>query len=171
MTDNSMKIKTLKKYLLNCFLLTIPIMIWNIIFTSKLPQYYQPEIFWKDIPAWLKYSENISRILIFILTLLMPLNISTLTQKRGLILYIGGTLIYFASWLVLIYFPNSSWSNNILGFMAPAYTPLLWLTGIGFVGNSFCFNLPYKRWFFILIVIIFLILHNFHTMTIYFRTH
>ena len=169
MTDNSMKIKTLKKYLLNCFLLTIPIMIWNIIFTSKLPQYYQPEIFWKDIPAWLKYSENISRILIFILTLLMPLNISTLTQKRGLILYIGGTLIYFASWLVLIYFPNSSWSNNILGFMAPAYTPLLWLTGIGFIGNSFYFNLPYKRWFFILTVIIFLIFHNFHTMTIYFR--
>jgi hypothetical protein len=150
MTDNSMKIKTLKKYLLNCFLLTIPIMIWNIIFTSKLPQYYQPEIFWKDIPVWLEYFENISRILI---------------------LYIGGTLIYFASWLVLIYFPNSSWSSNIFGFMAPAYTPLLWLTGIGFVGNSFYFNLPYKRCFFILIVIIFLILHNFHTMTIYFRIH
>lgn len=160
-----------KKYLLNCFLLTLPIMIWNIVMTNKLPPAYQPNIFWKDIPAWLKYAENISRTLIFILALLMPLSISTSTQKRGLILYIGGTILYFTSWLVLIYLPDSSWSSNILGFMAPAYTPLLWLTGIGLIGNSFYFNLPYRRWFFILTVIIFLLFHNFHTMTIYFRTH
>ena len=164
-----MKVGAIKKYLLNCFLLTIPIIVWNIVFTSKLPQAYQPEIFWKDIPNWLKYAENISRILVFILIFLMPLSISTLTQKRGLILYLVGTILYFASWLVLIYFPDSKWSSNIFGFMAPAYTPLLWLTGIGFIGNSFYFNLPYKRWFFILAAIIFLIFHNFHAMTIYFR--
>ena len=164
-----MKVVTIKKYLLNCFLLTIPIIVWNIVLTSKLPQAYQPEIFWKNIPAWLKYAENISRILVFMLIFLMPLSISTLTQKRGLILYLVGTIIYFASWLVLIYFPESRWSSNIFGFMAPAYTPLLWLTGIGFIGNSFYFNLPYKRWFFILAAIIFLIFHNFHAMTIYFR--
>lgn len=164
-----MKVDAIKKYLLNCFLLTIPIIVWNIVLTSKLPQAYQPEIFWKDIPNWLKYAENISRILVFMLIFLMPLSISTLTQKRGLILYLVGTILYFASWLVLIYFPDSKWSSNIFGFMAPAYTPLLWLTGIGFIGNSFYFNLPYKRWFFILAAIIFLIFHNFHAITIYFR--
>jgi hypothetical protein len=146
-------------------------MIWNIVFMDKLPHEYQPEIFWKDIPVWLKYAENISRTLIFILALLMPLSISTLTQKRGVILYLGGTLLYFVSWLVLIYLPDSNWSNNIFGFMAPAYTPLLWLTGIGLIGSSFYFNLPYRRWFFISTAIIFLVFHNFHTMTIYFRTH
>lgn len=166
-----MNIEIIKKYLLNCFLLTLPIMIWNIVLTNKLPQEYQSEIFWKDIPAWLKYAENISRTLIFILTLLMPLNISTLKQKRGFILYLGGTILYFVSWLILICFPDSRWSSNIFGFMAPAYTPLLWLTGIGFIGNSFYFNLPYRRWFYILTVIIFLIFHNFHTMTIYFRIY
>ncbi|NLK56390.1 MAG: hypothetical protein GX292_02415 [Bacteroidales bacterium] len=166
-----MSIETIKKYLLNCFLLTLPIMIWNIVLTNKLPQEYQPDIFWKDIPAWLKYAENISRTLIFILAFLMPLRISTLTQKRGFILYVVGTIVYFVSWLILIYLPDSSWSSNIFGFMAPAYTPLLWLIGIGLIGNSFYFNLPYKRWFFILTVIIFLIFHNFHAMTIYFRIH
>ena len=163
--------KPFYKYLLNCFLLMLPIMIWNILFTEKLPQEYQPEVFWKEIPAWLKYAENISRILLFILTILMPLSISTSIQKRGLILYIGGTIIYFASWLLLIFSPDSAWSNSIFGFMAPAYTPLLWLTGIGLIGNSFYFNLPFRRWFFILISIQFLIFHNWHTLTIFLRRH
>lgn len=166
-----MNIDSVKKYLLNCFLLTLPIMVWNILLTNKLPPAFQSEIFWKDIPTCLTYGENISRTIVFMLTLLMPLSISTSTQKNGLFLYIGGTILYFASWLALIYFPHSSWSNNIIGFMAPAYTPLLWLIGIGLIGNSFYFNLPYRRWFFILISIIFLIFHNFHVIKIYFRTH
>lgn len=166
-----MNIDTIKKYSLNCFLLTLPIMIWNIVLTKKLPQSFQPEIFWKDIPAYLTYGENISRAVVFMLTLLMPLRISTATQKKGLFLYIAGTIVYFASWLVLIYFPDSRWSNHMIGFMAPAYTPLLWLTGIGLIGNSFYFNLPYRRWFFISASIIFLLFHNLHTITIYFRTH
>ena len=166
-----MNIDTIKKYSLNCFLLTLPIMVWNIVLTTKLPQDFQPEIFWKDIPAFITYGENISRAVVFMLTLLMPLSIMTTTQKRGLFLYLSGTILYFASWLVLIYLPESGWSNSIFGFMAPAYTPLLWLIGIGLIGNSFYFNLPYRRWFFVLTSIIFLIFHNFHTMTIYFRTH
>ena len=166
-----MNLETIKKYSLNCFLWTLPIMAWNIALTNKLPKDFQPDIFWKDIPALLTYAENISRTLIFMLTLLMPLSISTFKQKRGLILYVGGTILYFISWLVLIYFPDSRWSSNVFGFMAPAYTPLLWLMGIEMIGNSFYFNLPYRRWFFILTAIIFLMFHNFHTMAIYFRTH
>lgn len=161
----------MKKYLLNCFLLMLPIMIWNIALTNKLPQEFQPDIFWNEIPSWLKYAENISRILIFILTILMPLRISESIQKRGLLLYIGGTLLYFVSWLLLIYLPDSTWSNSFIGFMAPAYTPLLWLIGIGLIGDSFYFKLPYRCWFFILTALLFLVFHNWHTLTIYFRTH
>jgi len=162
---------TLKKYLFNCFLLILPILFWNLIFSNKLPKQFQPQTFWKDIPTFLTYGENITRILVFMLTLLMPLSISTLTQKRGLVLYLVGALLYFASWLALIYFPESKWSNNVMGFMAPAYTPLFWLLGIGLIGNSYYFNLHYKRWFFISIASLFLIFHNFHAMTVYFRTH
>ena len=162
---------TIKKYLFNCFLLTLPILIWNIVLTKKLPKDFQPDIFWKDIPAFLTYGENISRIAVFMLSLLIPLSVSTIIQKRGLFLYIIGTILYFASWIALIYFPNTKWSHSALGFMAPAYTPILWLIGIGLIGNSFYFNLPYRRSLFILTSIVFLIFHNLHTLKIYFRTH
>jgi hypothetical protein len=166
-----MNTAAIKKYLFNCFLLTIPILLWNILLSNKLPKQFQPDIYWKDIPAFLTYGENISRIVVFMLTIFMPLGFSTITQKRGVFLYIVGTIVYFASWIALIYFPNAEWSYTALGFMAPAYTPLLWLFGIGLIGNSFYFNLPYKRWSFFLSSIIFLMFHNFHTITIYFRTH
>jgi hypothetical protein len=166
-----MNLITVKKYSLNCFLLTLPILIWNMLLTNKLPKAFQPEIFRNDMPSFLTYGENVSRIIVFTLTFLMPLRILTNTQKKGLFLYIGGTLLYFASWLILIYFPDSGWSTSILGFMAPAYTPLLWLTGIGLIGNSFYFNLTYRRWLFIGTSLVFLTFHNFHTLIIYFRTH
>jgi hypothetical protein len=166
-----MKTGLIKKYSLSCFLLTIPIHVWNILLPNKLPKEFQAEIFKKDIPVFLTYGENISRLIVLMLPLLMPLSILAITQKKGLFIYIGGTILYFASWLALIYFPDSGWSNTIPGFMAPAYTPLLWLIGIGLIGDSFYFNLPYRRWFYILISIIFLIFHNIHVITIYFRTH
>jgi len=114
-----MNLDSVKKYLLNCFLLTLPIMIWNIVLTNKLPKDFQSEIFWKDIPTFLTYGENILRTMVFMLTLLMPLSISTIAQKKGLFLYVGGTMLYFVSWFALIYFPHSGWSTNIFGFMAP----------------------------------------------------
>jgi hypothetical protein len=146
-------------------------MLWNVFLTKKLPKAFQSEIFWDDIPSFLTYGENVSRIIVFILTFLMPLSILSSTQKKGLFLYISGSILYFASWLILIYFPDSGWSNSILGFMAPAYTPFLWLTGIGLIGNSFYFNLTYRRWQFIGTSLVFLTFHNLHTLTIYYRTH
>lgn len=166
-----MNIKTVKKYLLSCFLLTIPVLVWNIVFANKLPKDFQPEVFSKDIPAFVKYGENISRVIVFMFTALMPLSISGKAQKQGILIYTGGILLYFCSWLALIYFPYSGWSNSAAGFMAPAYTPLFWLIGIGLTGNSFYFKLPYKRWLFISASVIFLIFHNFHAVTIYLRTH
>ena len=157
------------KYFLSCFLLTIPILVWNILLTNELPKSFHPEIFWNKIPAFLTYGENISRTFVFTLTLFMPLSIATSLQKKGLILYVGGTLLYFASWLILIYFSNSHWSNSLLGFMAPAYTPLLWLIGIGLIGDSFYFNFTFKRWIFILTSLVFLVFHNLHTYIVFCR--
>lgn len=166
-----MKLKTLSKYLFNCFLLTIPILVWNAILTNKLPKAFQPETFWNNIPTFLIYGENISRTFVFIVLFFMPLSIATQKQKKGVVLYVTGTLLYFASWLILISFPSSIWSNSLLGFIAPAVTPLFWLIGIGLIGDSFYFNLTYRRWYFILASIIFLVFHNIHALIIYFRTH
>jgi hypothetical protein len=166
-----MNFQIIKKYFFNCFLLTIPILLWDYIFTDNLPKAFQPEIFWKDIPSSITYGENISRLLMFVFISFMPLKIITNKQKNGLILYVVGVLLYFVAWLILMYFPNTTWSNSVLGLLAPAYTPLVWLVGIGFIGNALFFKIPYKRWLYFLVVIIFLIFHNWHTYLIYFRTH
>ena len=146
-------------------------MAWNWVLANQLPIYFQPDIFWKDIPTGLAYGENISRVAVFILTLLMPISISTFTQKAGFLIYLVGLLVYFASWLILIYYPLSGWSMSMIGFMAPSYTPLLWLIGLGLIGNSFYFNLPFKPWLFIAISCLFLLFHNLHVITVFWRTH
>jgi hypothetical protein len=160
-----------KKYFFNCFLLTIPILLWDYSFTHKLPKAFQPEIFWKDIPSFITYCENISRLIMFVFISFMPLKIIAKKQKMGLLLYVAGTLLYFTAWIILMYFPDTTWSSSVLGLLAPAYTPLLWLIGIGIIGDSLFFKIPYKRWLYFLIVLIFLIFHNWHTYLIYFRTH
>ena len=97
-----MKFQDFKKYFFNCFLLTIPILLWDYIFTDKLPKAFQPEIFWKDIPSFIIYGENISRLIMFVFISFMPLKIINDKQKNGLLLYVVGVLLYFAAWLVLI---------------------------------------------------------------------
>lgn len=156
------------KYFLNCFLLTMPILIWNILLTDQLPKTTKPEIVLQNISPLVSYGENIARVIVFALMVFMPLKISNTTQKQGLLLFLLGTIIYFASWLVLIYLPDSLWSKSTLGVLSPAYTPVIWLVGIGLIGNSFYFKVPYKRWIFISLSIIFLVFHNIHTYKIYF---
>ncbi len=169
--DDKMKKNTDLKYFISCFLLVIPILAWNVFLTDKLPAAYHEEVFWKDIPPFLRYGENSMRLVVFAFTLLMPLSISTKKQKGGLILYLTGITIYFFSWVLLIHFPASEWSNSLAGFAAPAYTPLLWLAGIGLIGKSSLFNLPLKHWHFSLAATIFLVFHNAHTVMIYYRIH
>jgi len=164
-----MEFKTFQKYFFNCFLLTIPILLWDYVFTDSLPKAFQAENFSKGIPAFMINIENGSRLLMFIFISLMPIEILKPIQKKGLVLYVIGTLLYFASWLMLMYFPNSTWSESALGLLSPAYTPLFWLIGIGLIGDSLYFNIPYRRWWYFFIVIVFLFFHNWHTYLIYLK--
>lgn len=161
----------MKKYLLNCFILVVPVLIWNILLTDKLPKAFQPDIFLKDIPVHITYGENIFRVLIFALMLFMPLKIVSPVQKQGQAIYIIGLIIYFGSWLMLMFAPESQWSKSLFGFMAPAYTPLFWLGGIALIGDSSYFHFPYRRVFFALFSVLFLIFHNLHTYIVYTRLH
>jgi hypothetical protein len=164
-----MKFITNQRFYVNCFMLTIPVLLWNIVLSGKLPESFQPVIFWNNIPEIITYGENIFRTLVFLYTFMMPMSFPTNTERKGLTIYVAGVVLYFSSWIVLIYFPTSIWSTSIPGFMAPAYTPLLWLTGIGLIGNSLYFSLPYKRWHFFILAIVFLAFHNIHTYIIYCR--
>jgi hypothetical protein len=156
-------------YLLNCVLLLLPIMAWNLIFASKLPWAYSEEVFSKNIPIFVTNGENFFRLIVFILPVLMPLRIETQSQRFGLWLYIIGTVVYFLSWVAQMCFPQSAWSLSIWGFLAPAYTSLIWLIGIGLIGNILYFSSPYRPWMYIAASIIFLGFHLYHALTVFMR--
>lgn len=162
-----MKIDSLTNYLLNCLLLLLPIMAWNLIFASKLPWAYSEEVFSKDIPSFIAIGENIFRLIVFILPVLMPLRIETQSQKVGLWLYVAGTAIYFISWLAQMYFPQSAWSLSAWGFLAPAYTPLIWLVGIGLISSTLYFSSPYQSWMYFLLSVTFVGFHLSHAWTVF----
>jgi hypothetical protein len=159
--------KLLKKYLFNCFLLFLPILIWDAFLTDKLPVHFQSPIFLNNTPVFLKIGENILRILLFATALLMPIKEKVLIQKKGLMLYLIGLFLYFLSWILLIYFPTSDWSTSGPGFLAPAYTPLLWLIGIGAMGTRFYFGIPFHRLIFVLFSIFFVVFHCIHTYIVF----
>lgn len=156
-----------KKYLLNAMWLTFPILLWNVIFASRLPAQLLPDIFWKDIPLPVMYGENILRMVIFAMPVFISLGGNP--KKQGLAWYLVGTAVYFLAWLPLLFAPGSAWSNSMAGFMAPAYTPLLWMVGIALLGNEFYFPLHYRPIYYIAPAILFTIFHCTHAAIIYLR--
>lgn len=136
---------------LNCFWLILPLLAWNLVYGPKLTD---PRITSDaNSPAWLLIAENITRIGVFILPLLMPLQFKEPLSKLGLVIYIVGTLIYFASWLPLLFAPASAWSNSIFGLLAPRLTPFLCFLGIALIGDS---------WTYAVLAVVFTAFHTWH---------
>jgi hypothetical protein len=161
--------KQILKYALNCFILVIPIFLWNILFATSLPRGYAMEFFWKDIPPIVGTAENTLRVIAFFLPLLMPLRIQTSRQKTGLGIYLAGVAIYFLSWVLQIYFPESAWSGSLFGFLAPAYTTIIWFVGIGLVGDKLFIKVPYTPIIYIAISTAFVVFHTTHAYIVYTR--
>ena len=157
--------KTLHTYVLNCFWLLVPILLWNIIFASKLPAEFLPDIFWRDIPPLIKFGENITRVAVFALPAFMPLDMRG--RRRETAVYLIGVIIYFISWVLIMAYPNSEWSTSILGFFAPAYTPLIWLVGIGLISQELYFTTRYRSWMYSILSIAFVTFHVTHTALVY----
>jgi len=123
----------LKFQWLNCLCLLIPVLAWNAIFSSKLV--HTAFEFDEIVSPWILLLENVLRLTVFVVPLFMPLRWDISQSKIGIAIYAIGVLIYFVSWIPLMVAPQSTWSNSLLGFLAPAYTPLLWLIGIGLIGG------------------------------------
>jgi hypothetical protein len=158
-----------KRYvLMNGIWLTFPALIWHVIFASRLPAQFLPEIFWKDIPVVVHYGENILRTFAFAIPAFFMLA-SPRAGRQGWSWYIAGTLVYFVTWLPLLFAPGSAWSTSMLGFMAPAYTPLIWLVGIGLLGTEFYFPLRYRPVYYIAPAVLFTIFHCTHAAIVYLR--
>jgi hypothetical protein len=137
--------------LTNCFWLIIPLLVWNMIFGSKITQ----EQITSDAnsPTWLLALENLFRLATFILPFAIPMQFESASWIAGLAIYLGGTFIYFSSWLPLIYKPQTKWSQSIPGLFAPRLTPFISLLGVSIIANS---------WFYGLIAAVFILFHTWH---------
>ncbi|MFT6502375.1 MAG: hypothetical protein ACJASQ_002501 [Crocinitomicaceae bacterium] len=85
----------IKKYVLNCFWLLIPIFLWNILLVGYLPESYGPDVFEKDIPMLVGYGENVLRIVVFGLPIIMIFSLKSRIQKIGFTIYLLGLVLYF----------------------------------------------------------------------------
>ncbi|PKO01042.1 MAG: hypothetical protein CVU42_00945 [Chloroflexi bacterium HGW-Chloroflexi-4] len=137
--------------ILNCLWLIIPLLVWNIILGPRIVDARITSDL--NSPKWLLISENIVRIFVFVLPLLLPMQLKDASSKAGLWIYIIGTLIYFASWLPILLAPQSKWSNSIAGLLAPRLTPFLSFLGLAFIGLS---------WQYALFAAAFILLHTWH---------
>ena len=157
-------------YLRNCFWLMVPSFLLLFLAADRLPASFQPGTFWHDIPWFISWPENLLRTLFFALTALMPFSLATQRQRRGLAVYLLGTVLYIGSWLVLIVAPQSGWSQSAAGFLAPAYTPLIWLFGIGMIHDRlFWPTTRYRPWMFFAVVVAALGFHIAHAAMVYGR--
>jgi hypothetical protein len=141
---------------LNCLWLLIPVLVWNAAFSAKLahPAFEYDEA----VSKWILLLENVLRGAVMILPLLMPLRWDTPQSKIGIVVYLVGLVVYFASWIPLMVAPESGWSNSLFGFLAPAFTPLLWLAGIGLIDGW---------WPYLILSVLFVGIHMIHWGKVY----
>ena len=161
----------MKSYLRNCGLLLQPIFAWNAVFAGYLPWPWSSAETWHDIPTALAYAENAFRLFIFVLPFFMPLELTAVMQQRGLIVYGVGAGLYGASWLAILLAPDSGWSASALGFLAPAYTPLVWLAGLALLGQRLYWGRFYRWWMYLVPAGVFLVAHVGHAVVVYARYH
>ncbi|MHC4256691.1 MAG: hypothetical protein ACYSUL_13965 [Planctomycetota bacterium] len=167
-----MTIKNYTKYLYNGVFLLLITMVWNIIFYEYLPETYSLENFRKNVPTIVLTGENIFRILTFGSTIFLLVGLRDKAQKIGLVLYIFGVVIYFASWAAQMFLPDSMWSHSLLGYTAPAFTSIVWLLGIGLLGKDLVIKrIPYNRIVFIGLSITFVVFHTAHAVIAYFNQY
>jgi len=145
------------KYINNCFLFFIPVLIFNILFFKKLPSHYL-----KDISHPIIIAETITRIITIAFSMIMAVNIQNITGKTGLIIYIIGVIIYFTSYFIEIYFSDTLFGRNIIFILAPYWTSVIWLIGIGLLGNRLFVNIPYHFTVYLIFSIIFAAIHTIH---------
>lgn len=148
----------------NCLLLLVPIVVWNTIFIAYLPESYFIMYKDPDIPVFIKWVENLSLLMIFILAALMPLKIKNKKQKLGIVIYSLGLVIYLLAWRLLILFPSGEWSSSIFGFTSLTYTPIILLIGIGLIGEKLYIKLKYHRWVFIVVSFLFIFFRTWHSV-------
>ncbi len=150
-------INLIKNYGNNCFWLFVPVFVFNIVLTKFLPEQYL-----KNVNHPIVIIETIIRIITIVFSVIMAAKPDNIIGKTGLIIYIAGVLIYFCSYFIVINIPAVSFHNNIIILLSPYWTAGLWLLGIGLLGNKLFVSIPYHYSVYIIISIIFTVIHSIH---------
>ncbi len=116
----------------NNFLFLLPPLAWNIAFASQLPMSH----FNGEVPLSILIAENIFRGASMLYPMFLPIDRQQAGFKPGLITYSIGMLLYFGSWTYLMAFPNSVFAQSPIMRFAPAYLPMVWLTGMSLMSGS-----------------------------------
>ncbi len=139
----------------NAFVLIVIPLIFNLIWIKKLPAVYSDDA---QVSKWILWLERAFRLTAFFYPLLLPFHLNTPNQITGLAIYSFGLCLYLFSWLIQVYSAESEWSQSLWGFLAPAYMPLIWLSGIAIIAGSWCYEI---------IVLFFSGIHVYHNWLIY----
>jgi len=159
-----------QRVVFNGFWLLVPVFVWNAVFMAKLPPAFSGAVFWREIPAYIALPENLLRIAAFALPCVTVIG-GFSTHRPGYFFFGLGLVVYFSSWLGLICFPQKTWSRSAVGFMAPAYTPCLWLSGIALITDSYVGHERSVRWALLAFAAGFMAFHVAHVALVYRREH
>ena len=166
-----MRVPDLRRYGVSCGLLVLPIFLWNVAFSRFLPPAFAMSEFWRDIPTPLAYLENAFRLIVSVLPFFMPLELRSVRQRRGLVSYSIGVALYCLAWAAVMIAPHSRWAASPAGFLAPAYTPLIWLVGLALLGQRLYWGSFYRWWMFLFPAGGFVSAHVGHAALVYARTY
>lgn len=150
--------------------LWVPPLAISFAFWPHLGPAFQPETFWQDIPAPLGMVENALRVLVIGVAFFMRIGMSRPRQRVGLTVYLGGLALYALCQVPISLDPASAWSTSAIGFLAPAYTPLIWLVGIGMMGDRLLVpRLPWSTRYYITLSAAFVAAHLGHAALVFIR--
>jgi len=139
----------------NCFLLVIPVLLWNALFSDKLPEGYFSDA---RVPRVIVNLEKTLRLLVLGFPILLPLQVDDLYGTAGLAVYVVGLVSYCASWVMQMYNRETRWSQSAIGILAPAYTVLIWMVGIALIGHSGVYAL---------LAVVFTFIHTWHKVMVF----
>jgi len=114
----------------NGFVLVVPLLVWNAVFWPRLPPAAGGA---QEVPFWLEVVETVLRAAVFLLPLFLSIRANVRTRRPGALLYVGGLLIYFASWVPWL---EGVELQSVMFLVGPYATPLLVFAGIALLCRS-----------------------------------
>ncbi|MCB9563572.1 MAG: hypothetical protein H6708_24505 [Kofleriaceae bacterium] len=153
----------------NGALLGVPPLVLSLSLWGLLPVAYSPAVFWDGVPSWLGLCENVARIVVFALPIVLCFGASTPAHRAGWVVYGAGVVAYAASYLLLVAWPSSAWATSLVGFTAPGWSTAIWFAGIAMVCRDSWLVARWRWWFYLVPVAGFLGFHLAHAALIWSR--